>query len=299
MIPQLSRSPESSEVDAAVLEAERLAALRELHILDTPAEDSFDRITHLAARIFDMPICLVSLIDEHRQWFKSCWGLADHGVFARETPLDISFCVHALSGYEVMVVPDTHLDERFSQYPVVTGSPGIRFYAGAPLRVQVPHEGDRREGSQRRKADSAVCAEQRRTERRGRASRGEKYRLALGTLCLVDTRPRSFGREQRAMLGDLAMVVENEIRLRFTATSLQREIAARNAAEAKLARAVAGRAIAEEADMDPRVEVSLRAVLDSSAKLDSAQLPPQVRENLRQLRVAAERALALREDGLQ
>lgn len=110
-------------------EAQRLAALRSLFVLDTPHEERFDRITRLATQIFDVPIALITLVDEDRQWFKACQGLSD-----TETPRDLSFCAHAiLNPTEIMVVPDARLDPRFSDHPLVTGEAQLRFYAGHPL----------------------------------------------------------------------------------------------------------------------------------------------------------------------
>ena len=109
-------------------EEQRLRALRAYNILDTPEETAFDRITSLAARLFNVPIALVSLIDEERQWFKSCYGL---GV--RETGRDLAFCSYTILSDQVMVVPDTLADPRFVHNSLVTGEPHIRFYAGAPL----------------------------------------------------------------------------------------------------------------------------------------------------------------------
>ncbi|WP_394182979.1 diguanylate cyclase [Marinomonas posidonica] len=106
----------------------RLSNLRSLGILDSDAEERFDRVTRLAQRMFDVPIALVSLVDESRQWFKSCLGLE-----VRETPRDISFCGHAILGAEPFIVPDASLDQRFADNPLVTGPPNIRFYAGVPL----------------------------------------------------------------------------------------------------------------------------------------------------------------------
>ena len=111
-------------------EAERLQALHQFAILDTSPEAAFDRITNLAARLFNVPIALVSLVDEERQWFKACYGLD-----TRQTGRDISFCAHAILRHDLMVVPDATLDPRFATNPLVTGPPHIRFYAGAPLRT--------------------------------------------------------------------------------------------------------------------------------------------------------------------
>ncbi len=110
-------------------EGARLAELRGLSILDTPAEERFDRITRLAIRLFEVPIALVSLVDETRQWFKSSQGLE-----VAETSREISFCGHAILGDRVLVVPDATKDVRFADNPLVTGDTGIRFYSGYPLR---------------------------------------------------------------------------------------------------------------------------------------------------------------------
>jgi diguanylate cyclase (GGDEF)-like protein len=109
-------------------EQQRLAKLRSLSILDTLSEARFDRLTQLAQRIFKVPISLVCLVDENRQWFKSCIGLN-----ITETPRNISFCAHAILGSELFIIEDAHKDERFSDNPLVQGDPHIRFYAGCPL----------------------------------------------------------------------------------------------------------------------------------------------------------------------
>lgn len=107
---------------------DRVEALLGYAVLDTPKEESFDALTNLAARIFDVSISLVSLVDENRQWFKSAYGL---GV--NQTPRSDSFCAYAIMGSEPLVVLDATLDERFKNNALVTGEPYIRFYAGAPL----------------------------------------------------------------------------------------------------------------------------------------------------------------------
>lgn len=111
-------------------EEARLMSLRGLNILDTLPEERFDRLTRLAKRLFGVPIALVSLVDENRQWFKSCLGLD-----VSETARELSFCGHAILGDDVFLIPDARLDDRFSDNPLVLGKPQIRFYAGCPLTM--------------------------------------------------------------------------------------------------------------------------------------------------------------------
>ncbi len=109
---------------------ERLTQLRSLSILDTAPEERFDRVTRMARRLFGVPIALVSLVDENRQWFKSCFGLD-----VSETERRISFCGHAILQKGALVIEDATQDDRFHDNPLVTGEPHIRFYAGHPLRT--------------------------------------------------------------------------------------------------------------------------------------------------------------------
>lgn len=112
-------------------EETRLKTLKSLDVLDTQPEERFDRLTRMSKRLFGVPIALVSLVDENRQWFKSCVGLN-----VSETPRDISFCGHAILGNDIFVIPDTAKDERFADNPLVLNEPNIRFYAGCPLSSQ-------------------------------------------------------------------------------------------------------------------------------------------------------------------
>jgi phosphoribosyl 1,2-cyclic phosphodiesterase len=148
-------------------EEQRLAAVHNLGILDTPPEERFDRITRLAASIFNVPMALVSVVDRERQWFKSTRGL-DISETSRET----SFCAHAISSREVLVIPDTFQDARFADNPLVTHAPRIRFYAGCPIFV------------------GAHC---------------------VGTLCVLDDRPRQIDAEAVSLLRDLAALAEMEL----------------------------------------------------------------------------------------
>lgn len=150
-------------------EVERLHALRTLNILDTTHEERFDRVTRMAKRMFGVPISLVSLVDEDRQWFKSAQGLD-----ATQTPREISFCGHAINQDGLFIIPDALEDVRFSDNPLVTDAPNIRFYAGYPLKL--------RQG------------------------------INLGTLCLIDSKPKVLDPEDEQLLKDLGAMIEQEIR---------------------------------------------------------------------------------------
>ncbi|MEK9969095.1 MAG: GAF domain-containing protein [Ferrovibrio sp.] len=108
----------------------RLAALHALPLLDTVAEPDFDAIVQLGRTLFNVPTCLVTMVDADRQWFK-----ARSGLDATETPRSVSFCGHAILQEDVFVILDASQDERFHDNPLVTGAPYIRFYAGAPIML--------------------------------------------------------------------------------------------------------------------------------------------------------------------
>jgi len=111
-------------------EAERLEVLKSLEIMDTDPEEVFDRVIRLAIGLFDVPIALISLVDENRQWFK-----AKIGLDVAQTSRSISFCGHSILQDEILVIEDATRDERFSDNPLVTGSLHLRFYAGRPLSI--------------------------------------------------------------------------------------------------------------------------------------------------------------------
>lgn len=115
-------------------EKERLRVLHHYQVLDTPPEDDFDDITYLASEICEVPICLISFIDENRQWFK-----AKKGLEACETNREYAICAHTILNEDILVVPDLKKDVRFQNNPLVTGAPFIRFYAGAPLITPSNH----------------------------------------------------------------------------------------------------------------------------------------------------------------
>ena len=113
---------------SATTEAARIAALNRYAILDSEPEEAFDDLVLLAAHICRTPIAMLSLVDDHRQWFKS-----KVGVQVQETPKDISICAHAIEQSDLYIIPDTYKDPQFRENPLVVGEPRIRFYAGAPL----------------------------------------------------------------------------------------------------------------------------------------------------------------------
>ena len=116
-------------------EQERVAALHELCILDTPTEERFDRLVRFIKQKLQMPIALISLVDTNRQWFKTCLGLP-----ISETSRDASFCAYTILGEEILIIPDATKDERFADNPFVTGPPFIRFYVGCPLHELQGHK---------------------------------------------------------------------------------------------------------------------------------------------------------------
>jgi diguanylate cyclase (GGDEF)-like protein len=115
-------------------DAERVDSLRRMLIVDTPDEESFDRVTRTAHRVFGTPVVMVSLVDEDSLWVKSCIGLTERR-FARH----MTFCAHAIAGDGILVVPDATADPRFAANPLVLGGPRLRFYAGRPVRNAEGH----------------------------------------------------------------------------------------------------------------------------------------------------------------
>ena len=175
----------------SIVEEKRLAALHRYQVLDTPEDAAFDRITEIAARLFQAPVAVVSFVDRDRQWFKSHFGLN-----IAESPRAASFCAHAILSDEVMVVPDAAKDERFRAAPMSVGNVRIRFYAGAPL---ITPEG-----------------------------------LRLGTLAIMDTRPRPAPPDEEiATLADLAGVVMHELNVQQELALAQNPAGAAAEGEAK------------------------------------------------------------------
>jgi PAS domain S-box-containing protein len=146
----------------------RLRALHRLGLLDTEREERFDRLSRLTARLFNVPIVLITLIDQNRQWFKSSIGLE-----VCETGRDISFCGYTILARQPFVIPDALADPRFADNPLVTGHPYVRAYAGVPLET----------------AEFAL----------------------VGTICIIDHRPRKFSARDIELLQDMAVLARNEM----------------------------------------------------------------------------------------
>lgn len=159
-------------------ESKRLLALRDLKILDSRPEPDYDDLTWLVSSVCETPIALVSLVDEKRQWFKSCIGLT-----VQETPREFAFCAHAILEENILLIPDATKDGRFSDNPLVTGAPAIRFYAGVPLKVD--------------------CG------------------AVLGTLCVIDTKPRNLTEIQIRTLHVVASQIIAKLNLRRTNQKMQ------------------------------------------------------------------------------
>ncbi len=180
-------------------EEARLTALRSLRLLDTKAEERFDRVVRLTKKTFDVPIAYVALVDSDRQWFKSRIGMEPE-----QTPRNTSFCGHAILQDSPFIVPDARRDARFAGNPMVVGEPFARFYAGQPVR----------------------------------SANGYK----VGTLCVMDKKPRNFGPDEIEILTNLASLVEREFAL-ADAVALKAQAdelrLAREASERKLTEALA------------------------------------------------------------
>lgn len=161
-------------------EAERLASVHSYKILDTAPEVEFDVTTRVAAALFDMPIALVALMDSDRLWFKS-----RHGLDVAQLDREIAFCAHAIvKPDDLLIIEDLRKDSRFDHNPLVHGAPGIRFYAGAPLR--------------------------------------DSNGLALGTLAVLATEPREFNSHSQELLRDLSVSVMTAIDSRYRAITLEK-----------------------------------------------------------------------------
>lgn len=171
VLPHPGSTPPAAVPPVPLDEAARVAELKDYDVLDTEAEADFDDLTRLASHICGTPIALMTLVDADRQWFKSNIGLS-----VSQTPRDRAFCAHAIVQPDVMIVPDATRDARFAGNPLVTGDPGIRFYAGAPLVTPS-----------------------------GRS---------LGTMCVIDRTPRTLTGDQAQALRSLGRQAVAQLELR-------------------------------------------------------------------------------------
>ena len=165
-------------------EDERIRELRDLGILDTLPEDGYNQIVEMVALLCEVPIALVSFVDRDRQWFKASYGLD-----VSETPRELSFCTHSILSPDILEINNALRDSRFTDNPLVTGAPGIRYYAGAPLITANGHR--------------------------------------LGTLCVIDTVPRTLTPSQKRVLTTLANQVTTLLDLRDKTLRLEREVVER------------------------------------------------------------------------
>jgi GAF domain-containing protein len=159
---------------AAVRDSDRLDALRATGLLDSDVTPSFDRLARLAAHVLNAPVALVSLVDADRQFFKSCLGLPEPWASERQSPLTHSFCQHAVASREPLLVDDAREHELLHDNLAIRDM-GVIAYAGIPLIDPDGH--------------------------------------ALGTLCVIDSRPRHWTTHQVQLLSDLAASVVTEISL--------------------------------------------------------------------------------------
>jgi len=168
-----------SAISSRIEEAERrrVEALERYAIFDTPREEAFDEIVRLAAEICDVPIAVINFVGSDRQFFK-----AEVGLGVRETPIETSFCAHAVSEGDFLIVPDATKDARFAHFPQVADEHGIRFYAGAMLRT--------RDG------------------------------VPVGSMCVLDKRPRKLSELQRRTLDVFARQIMHQLDLRLAMTEL-------------------------------------------------------------------------------
>ncbi|MEO5673313.1 MAG: GAF domain-containing protein, partial [Chitinophagales bacterium] len=163
------------------IESGRLENLYHYDIIDTPADGSFDEITSLASKIFNVPIAIITLVDVDRIWFKSSYG-----IDVEEIPRDPGLCSSAIMSDDIYIVEDARLDPRTLTNPLVAGALGLQFYAAAPLRSL------------------------------------EGYNL--GTLCIIDKKPRKLVAKEQVMLMQLARIVMDQFELRLKSRLMIKEM---------------------------------------------------------------------------
>lgn len=251
-----------------LLNEARLAALRRLGLLDTPAEAAFDRLGALATQVVNVPIALVTLVDDTRQFFKSCIGLPEPWATWRETPLSHSFCQHLLKSGEPLMIEDARTHPFFRDNLAIRDL-GVIAYLGVPLKLET----------------------------------GE----ILGSFCVIDTQPRAWTREELQILRSLARSVITEIELRREVLSRQAALQEVEALNRELnAKAIALENIKSELEtftqsVSHDLQAPLRSIQSFSKLLFdrcSAHLPPNCLEFATLLSTSSTRMQTLL-DGLE
>ncbi|MET7458668.1 SpoIIE family protein phosphatase [Streptomyces sp. NPDC005574] len=227
--PAAGRRPEL--VPDLDVEAGRIAAVRRYDILDTPPDGAFDRVAAMAARLFDVPVATVTIVDTDRIWFKAAHGL--EGV--KEIGRDPGLCGSAILRDDALVIPDTLRDPVAADNPLVAGEMGVRFYAAAPIITPDGHR--------------------------------------LGTVNVLDTKPRSITEDDTATLADLAAIVLDEMELRLSALRALRDEQERREAESRQAETERARAEVERAARE-QAEKDKAAIAAFASTLQRTLLPP-------------------------
>lgn len=234
-------------------ESSRLCALYDCGVLDTAPETSFDDLTRLITRICGVPMALVSLVDADRQWFKSRVGVED-----TETPREISFCAHVVAQGRRLIIEDASRDPRFSDSPLVSGAPHIRFYAGVPMRTSDGH--------------------------------------TLGSFCVLDNKPRKLDPWQLEALEALARQASSQLELRRAVRRL--DSARAEIDRARVLAKKANQAKSEFlANMSHEMRTPLSAILGFADLLHGHELSGEAAgEGLNTIRRSAEHLMALIND---
>ncbi|MGA4845808.1 PP2C family protein-serine/threonine phosphatase [Streptomyces sp. G5(2025)] len=227
---ELSRPNAVADPDT---EVGRIAAVRRYSILDTPPDGAFDRVAAMAARLFDVPVATVTIVDTDRIWFKAAHGLEDVSEIGRDPGL----CGSAVLRDDALVIPDTLLDDVARGNPLVTGPLGVRFYAAAPITTADGHR--------------------------------------LGTVNILDTKPRSITEDDTATLADLAAIVMDELELRLAALAAVRHEQERRLAESWHAEIEHERAEAERKARE-QAEKDKAAIAAFASTLQRTLLPPSL-----------------------